>query len=161
MDVEVDKLVLESGLNYPGTFQSQEDAEKNGTAYLEDLGLSADISMEELRAMDGEELLKSASEHYPGRMNQDGLYVAYPSIQEAVNEGVFDDVSILSGANMGEGQYLQTPTADEFYAAYKEKLGDLYDKYDFENLLKVTDNTAMITSRQLGTLGFGLSLIRI
>ena len=155
MDVDVDKLVLESGLNYPGTFQSQEDAEKNGTAYLEDLGLSADISMEELRAMDGEELLKSASEHYPGRMNQDGLYVAYPSIQEAVNEGVFDDVSILSGANMGEGQYLQTPTADEFYAAYKEKLGDLYDKYDFENLLKVTDNTAMITSRQLGTLGFG------
>ena len=155
MDVEVDKLVLESGLNYPGTFQSQEDAEKNGTAYLEDLGLSADISMEELRAMDGEELLKSASEHYPGRMNQDGLYVAYPSIQEAVNEGVFDDVSILSGANMGEGQYLQTPTADEFYAAYKEKLGDLYDKYDFENLLKVTDSTAMITSRQLGTLGFG------
>ena len=48
MDVDVDKLVLESGLNYPGTFQSQEDAEKNGTAYLEDLGLSADISMEEL-----------------------------------------------------------------------------------------------------------------
>ena len=155
MDVDVDKLILESGLKYVGAFQSQEDAEKNGTAYLEDLGLSADISMEELRAMDGEELLKSASEHYPGRMNQDGLYVAYPSIQEAVNEGVFDDVSILSGANMGEGQYLQTPTADEFYAAYKEKLGDLYDKYDFENLLKVTDNTAMITSRQLGTLGFG------
>ena len=155
MDVDVDKLILESGLKYVGAFQSQEDAEKNGTAYLEDLGLSADISMEELRAMDGEELLKSASEHYPGRMNQDGLYIAYPSIQEAVNEGVFDDVSILSGANMGEGQYLQTPTADEFYAAYKEKLGDLYDKYDFENLLKVTDSTAMITSRQLGTLGFG------
>ena len=105
--------------------------------------------------MDGEELLKSASEHYPGSMNQDDLYIAYPSIQEAINEGVFDDVSILSGTNMGEAKYLATATADDFYAEYKEQLGDLYDKYEFENLLKITDKTAMVTSRQLGTLGFG------
>ena len=156
MDVNVDKMILESGLNYTGGFRSQEDAEENGTAYLQDLGLSADITMEELRAMDGEELLMSSSQYYPGSMNQDGLYVTYANMQDAVNDGVFDDISILSGANMGEGFYYPTTTADEFYESYKEQLGDLYDQYDFENLIKVTDQTALTTSRQLGTLGLGL-----
>ena len=155
MDVNVDKMILESGLKYIGAFQSQEEAEENGTAYLQDLGLSGDITMEELRAMDGEELLMSSSQYYPGRMNQDGLYVTYASLQDAINDGVFDDVSVLSGTNMGEGSYIQATTADEFYAAYKEQLGDLYDQYDFENLIKVTDQTALTTSRQLGSLGLG------
>ena len=155
MDVNVDKMILESGLNYTSSFRSQEEAEENGTAYIQDLGLSADITMEELRAMDGEELLISSSQYYPGRMNQDGLYVTYASLQDAINDGVFDDVSVLSGTNMGEGSYIQATTADEFYAAYKEQLGDLYDQYDFENLIKVTDQTALTTSRQLGSLGLG------
>ena len=37
MDVEVDKLILESGLKYNMEFQTQESAEENGTAYLGDL----------------------------------------------------------------------------------------------------------------------------
>ena len=31
----------------------------------------------------------------------------------------------------------------------------LYDEYDFENLVKVDDNTAAMVSRQLGTYGLG------
>ena len=48
----------------------------------------------------------------------------------------------------------------DFYAQYKEVLGDLYDKYDFENLVKVDDNTAAMVSRQLGTYGLGTNVSR-
>ena len=49
-------------------------------------------------------------------------------------------------------------TADEFYAYYKELLGDLYDEYDFENLVQVTDENAFETARTLHSLGFSTSL---
>ena len=61
---------------------------------------------------------------------------------------------------MGEGSYPKVSTADDFYAQYKEALGDLYDKYDFENLVKVDDNTAAMVSRQLGTYGLGTNVSR-
>ena len=93
-------------------------------------------------------------------MNQDGLYVTYESIQDSINDGVFDEISVLSGTNLGEGSYPQVSTADDFYAQYKEALGDLYDKYDFENLVKVDDNTAAMVSRQLGTYGLGTNVSR-
>ena len=86
-------------------------------------------------------------------MNLDGLYVTYESTKDAINDGVFDDISVMSGTNMGEGSYPKVSTADDFYAQYKELLGDLYDEYDFENLVKVDDNTAAMVSRQLGTYG--------
>ena len=155
MDVEVDRLILQSGLNYDWPFQTQESAEERGTAYLGDLGLDEATTLEDLRNMDAEKLIDSTSSNYPGSMNLDGLYVTYESIQDSINDGVFDEISVLSGTNMGEGSYPKVSTADDFYAQYKEALGDLYDKYDFENLVKVDDNTAAMVSRQLGTYGLG------
>ena len=93
-------------------------------------------------------------------MNLDGLYVTYESIQDSINDGAFDEVSILSGTNLGEGSYPKVSTADDFYAQYKEALGDLYDQYDFENLVKVDDSTAAMISRQLGTYGLGTNVSR-
>lgn len=160
MDVEVDKLILESGLKYNMEFQTQESAEEKGTAYLGDLGLDEATTLEDLRNMDAEKLIDSTSSNYPGSMNLDGLYVTYESIQDSINDGVFDEISVLSGTNMGEGSYPKVSTADDFYAQYKEALGDLYDKYDFENLVKVDDNTAAMVSRQLGTYGLGTNVSR-
>lgn len=160
MDVEVDRLILESGLKYTSPFATQEEAENQGVAYLQDLGLDGEISLEELRNMDALELLDNTSASYPQSMNQDGLYVTYADIKDAVEAGVFDNVSILSGTNMGEGSYPQVTNAEDFYAAYKEQLGDLYDKYDFENLVKVTDVSAGSTSRELGTYGLGTNISR-
>lgn len=160
MDVEVDRLILESGLKYTSPFATQEEAENQGVAYLQDLGLDGEISLEELRSMDAAELLDNTSASYPQSMNQDGLYVTYANIKDAVDAGVFDNVSILSGTNMGEGSYPQVTNAEDFYAAYKEQLGDLYDKYDFENLVKVTDISAGSTSRELGTYGLGTNISR-
>lgn len=160
MDVEVDKLILESGLKYNMEFQTLESAEEKGTAYLGDLGLDEAATLEDLRSIDAEKLIDSTSSNYPGSMNQDGLYVTYENIQDSINDGVFDEISVLSGTNIGEGSYPQVSTADDFYAQYKEALGDLYDKYDFENLVKVDDNTAAMVSRQLGTYGLGTNVSR-
>ena len=107
--------------------------------------------METLRNVDAEKLIDSTSSNYPGSMNLDGLYVTYENIQDSINDGAFDEVSILSGTNLGEGSYPKVSTADDFYAQYKEALGDLYDQYDFENLVKVDDSTAaMISGQRLG-----------
>ena len=137
MDVEVDRLILQSGLNYDWPFQTQESAEERGTSYLGDLGLDENATLEDLRNIDAEKLIDNTSSNYPGGMNLDGLYVTYESTKDAINDGVFDDISVMSGTNMGEGSYPKVSTADDFYAQYKELLGDLYDEYDFENLVKV------------------------
>ena len=49
-------------------------------------------------------------------------------------------------------------TADEFYSYYRELLGDLYDEYDFENLVSVTDENALDMARTLETLGINDSV---
>ena len=45
----------------------------------------------------------------------------------------------------------QVPVTDRksFYAFFKERLGDLYEKYDFEHLVSVTDEDAMYTAKLL------------
>ena len=40
------------------------------------------------------------------------------SISIAMNELGFDDISVMSGTNMGEGSYPKVSTADDFYAQY-------------------------------------------
>ncbi|MCI7813217.1 MAG: carboxylesterase family protein [Robinsoniella sp.] len=159
-DVEVGKLILESGLKYSESYKTQEEAEAIGSAYLTDLGLDATISLDQLREMDAEDLMDTSSKNYPKSMNQDGLYVTYDSVRSAVEDGCLDSVSILSGTNLGEGSYPAASTAEEFYANYREALGDLYEKYDFENLVKVTDGTASEITRTLGTYGLGTNVSR-
>ena len=44
-------------------------------------------------------------------------------------------------------------SAASFYAHYKNLLGDLYDKYDFENLVKVPDGNYWRSARRLAALG--------
>lgn len=156
-DTPISKMVLQSGLKWADTFQSQEDAEARGLAYLSDLGIDQNISLEELRQMDVEDLFDTTSSNWSGKMVQDDLYVVYPSIAEATLDGAYDDIAILAGTNLGEGTAPAVTNAEEFYDYYKEILGDLYDKYDFENLVQVTDATATITARQLGSYGLGMN----
>ena len=109
MDVEVDKLILESGLKYNMEFQTLESAEEKGTAYLGDLGLDEAATLENLRSIDAEKLIDNTSSNYPGSMNRDGLYVTYESIQDSINDGVFDEISVLSGTNIGEEMFYRYP----------------------------------------------------
>lgn len=159
-DVKIDKMILESGLKYSDVYRTQEKAEEVGTNYLSDLGIDENISLEDLRSIEAEVLLDTSSSNYPQAMNQDGLYVTYDSMRSAVDDGVLDSVSILSGTNFGEGTYPAASTAEEFYEKYEEALGELYEKYDFENLVQVTDATASQVTRTLGTYGLGTNVSR-
>jgi para-nitrobenzyl esterase len=91
-------------------------------------------------------------------MTYDGKYIQYQNLKDAYDAGLFEGVNILVGTNLGEfsqdgvgGHAMET--ADEFYAYYKELLGDLYDEYDFENLVQVTDEDALATARTLNSYG--------
>ena len=166
----IKRLILESGLKYGyAPYNSQATAEQKGLDYIDALKLPAkiglaegtlakDISLDDLRKIDANTIANfdlSLFQLYPGSMNIDGLYVTEPSLSDSIDAGRFDNVSILSGTNLGEGSYQKTYTAADFYTKYKTLLGDLYDKYDFKNLVKVTDDTALQVSRTLGTYGLG------
>ena len=145
----IKNVIMQSGLQYTATYRSLEDAEAAGTAWLERIGVNPNAELSELRALDGDLLLQGAS----GSMTMDGEYITYPSAKEAIENGAMDGINILTGTALGEASYQSAETAEEFYAKYKELLGDLYDLYDFENLVKVTDENANDTSRRLASMG--------
>jgi para-nitrobenzyl esterase len=154
--VPIKKLILESGLKWTvDAYQTQDAVQKKCQSFLQDIGVSPDASLTDLRKLDAKVLLAATSKNYPSSMTQDGLYITYPSVFDAVNAGKLDNISILSGTNIGEGTYQIASTADIFYGKYKAALGDLYDQYDFKSLVVVTDINAQQASRMLGTYGLG------
>ncbi len=161
----VDNVIWQSGLKYDVSYQSQEAIQEKSIAWLQECGLTGEESLEELRAMDASVFMGNESDYgmAPQAMTVDGKYILYDNLKEAYEAGAFEGVNILVGANLGEstqdgvgGNTMET--ADEFYAYYKELLGDLYDEYDFENLVQVTDENAFETARTLHSLGFSTSL---
>ena len=61
-------------------------------------------TLEDLRNMDAEKLIDNTSSNYPGSMNLDGLYVTYESIQDSINDGVFDEISVYVRNKYGRGK---------------------------------------------------------
>lgn len=141
------------------------EIQKTSMSWLQECGLTGEESLEELRSMDAS-VFMGDEENYgsaPQAMTVDGKYIQYDNLKEAYDEGLFGDVNILVGANLGESTQdgvggAAMETADEFYAYFKELLGDLYEEYDFENLVQVTDEDALATARTLNSLGFSTSL---
>lgn len=148
-------MILESGLKWTDMYLSQSAAEQRGAAYLRDLGLDPDIPLNRLRSMDIERLMDTDSDHWPGCMTQDGIYLIHESAAGAIRAGAFDAVNILTGTNYGEGDDHGIVTAEDFHVYYRSLLGDLYNQYAFEDLVTVTDRTAAYTARELETYGFG------
>ncbi len=161
----VDNVIWQTGLKYDTSFRSQEEIQETSIAWLQECGLTGEESLEELRAMDASVFMGEEDKYgmAPQAMTVDGKYIQYENLKEAYEAGLFEGVNILVGANLGEstqdgvgGNAMET--ADEFYAYFKELLGDLYDEYDFENLVQVTDEDAFDTARTLHSLGFSTSL---
>lgn len=157
----VDNVIWQTGLKYDVTYTSLEAAEENSIAWLQACGLTGEESLEELRAVDASVLMGKEEEYgkAPQAMVCDGKYIQYENLKEAYEAGRFEGVNILVGANLGESTQdgingNAIANADEFYAYFKELLGDLYTEYDFENLVQVTDEDAFATARTLNSLGF-------
>ena len=166
---KIRRVINQSSLNWNGKNVPLAEGEKEGVAYLESLGLDANTSLEELRAMDPMAFYAAKPgqrPRMPGSMYCDGVWV--PDEDSAVtmdrNTGNLD---YLVGGNYGEcamqrgfllgGNTLET--AEAFYDAAKEMLGEeLYEKYHFRTLFPVDDAGANKLSKRLaveGMTGFG------
>ncbi len=155
-------VIMESGIKYDAMFDYNayhplEEVEESSIAYLQSLGLTGEESMEDLRAMDASFFMATPEEYgaAPQSTAIDGYVICYGSITEAYEAGNFDGVNILGGMNLGEktqdradGITAET-TAEEFYEHYQELFGDLYDTYDFESIVQVTDETALPAARYI------------
>lgn len=129
--------------------------------YLTEIGIDPHLSPDELRRIDPYCFLpKSPSIHIPGGYVYDGDLVPNINQSETIDRvcGRFD---ILAGINLGEthmkpnaamGERGYT-TASAAYSGIRDLIGDLYDKYDFENLVKITDENADRITRYLAAYG--------
>ena len=155
------RVIWESGLKWGTKFPEPADAERKGVEWLKYLGLKGDESLEELRAKDASFFMGTVYDDYanlaPNSMNKDNKYITVDSLKECFVGGALQNVDVLCGTNLGEASYTQCATKEEFFANYKEMLGDLYKKYDFENLVakyyNVTDANANDVARALASYG--------
>jgi para-nitrobenzyl esterase len=159
---KINSMILQSGLKWFDAFKDQAGGEEDGQKYLTHLGIDPNASLADLRAMDFRVFLGKDSNDYvsntPTNMINDGYSFKYTSIADAIKAGEWKGINILSGTNLGEAVDDLKMTAAEFYAAYKKGLGGLYDKYDFENLVKVSDDNAALTYRTLATYGLNTNM---
>ena len=174
---KIRRCINQSGLSWVrGDYLPMETAYKNNIEYLKNLCLDPDITPEELRKIPAVKFFKLKDGltfgfgpgRVPGSMVCDGEYVAHVSGAQNMDE-FGTHVDYLNGVNIGEctvrNEFAIGPTkkfesAEEFYDVMKERLGDLYDKYDFRSLWPVTDENADFQSRVLASqiCGNGLGL---
>lgn len=160
-------------------YATMDVAEKQGCEFIHNIGFDPDtVTLEELRSLPPEQILTEnlPRDHVIGDMCCDGDLVPYETVLESF-EKLEWDVDILSSTTCGEADVFAAPsdiyyyghykvaggagyggskncdTAKKFYEHFKELLGDLYEKYDFEHLVKVDDANAERVSRQLASLG--------
>ena len=157
------RVINESGLNWLRQIHTQAEAEEEGSKYLRSMGIDENISLHELRAMDAYKIHDDTIDpHFlPGQMTIDGLLFD-KEFRYCFLDNV-DGLDFLNCVCAGEGDPCydkallggekHITTAKQFYAHFRNILGDLYDKYDFENLVHTTDETAWKDSLLLTTLG--------
>jgi para-nitrobenzyl esterase len=175
----VKRVIAQSVFRWFMKFPTVPEAERFGTDYLGQLGIAADTPLDDLRKLPAERVFSFdlARDYVIGDMVCDGDYIPYGSFYEAF-EKLDYDIDVMGGATYGEALVFTDPgdpvfylghhdgdgetryplkksigNAADFYAHFRYMLGDLYDKYDFEALVKVTDENAAKKARRLASLG--------
>lgn len=164
------RITNSSGLKWRQVpFLTVKEAEEQGRAYLKYIGIDPDTPLEELRAMDSWTIHGNAPrEYYPGDIIFDGELVPERSFHELFDK-YLGDVDFINICSQGESNIFaehgmsgaygffrgEAPVhdAESFYTFFKERLGELYDKYDFERLVPVKDEDALYTAKILGSMG--------
>ena len=161
----VKRVVNQSGLVWNRKNKTLAEAEADCAAYLTAIGIDPTMSLDELRKLEPYGFLPNGKKiRIPGKLIADGEIVPHLNIADSV-DAFGMELDYLTGTNLGEthmkpgvkrGQAGFT-TAKEFYEAAKEMLGELYDQFDFENLIKVTDENVDRESRRLASYGLSIS----
>lgn len=149
--------IPQSGLKLLQKFPTPEEACQKGREFLSACGIDPDASLEELRAIPAERFLIRGIP-LPGEMVCDGELVPFPVMKDCL-DAYAGDIHFLCGCNLGESSPLdgssleKIATREDFYAHFRELLGDLYEQYDFESLVPVTEEDAWHTARELASHG--------
>ena len=165
------RIYCSSGLRWMQMpFTTLKQAEEEGQRYLEYIGLDPDTPMDELRKLSTWEIHQEVPRDvYPSGIIYDGVNVPEPSYHELFNR-YLGDVDFINVCSQGESNIFATHGQDgtfgdfrgdiapikdseSFHAFFRERLGDLYDKYDFGDLVKVADEDALYTAKILGSVG--------
>ena len=163
---KIRRVINQSSLNWTGHYATVRDGEAEGVAFIKHLGFDENASLEELRAADASVFCVASNPfgdgvRTPGSMFYDGVWV--PEEDMAVSfDRYAGKLDYLVGGNYGEcamqrgfilmGKTIET--AEDFYAAARELLGDeLYEKYDFRAMFPTTDADANFLSKHLGVEG--------
>lgn len=114
--------------------------EEAGLALLDELGVSRDATLEELRAIPAETIY-AAQSAAGGSMIIDGKYITQSNADFFLGEGNLNGIEMMAGWVFGEKGSYEAATAAELFAKLRETYGDeLVDKYDLEHTLPVTDS---------------------
>ncbi|MCC8104062.1 MAG: carboxylesterase family protein [Clostridiales bacterium] len=156
------RVINQSGLAWLYKLDTQQEAEARGVTYLKECGIDPEVSLEELRRFSVSELHCDIDPHdLPNRMVKDHLIFDenFPSAFMKNIEGV-DFLNCVCSADADPGcaaelldENHRIGTREAFYKHFRTILGDLYEKYDFENLVQVTDETAWKMTVLLASLG--------
>ena len=167
---KVKRVINQSGNKWMIPFKTLEDQEQFGRRYLQYAGIDPDISVEELRKMPVEKLYVDPPRAVtPDNMVMDPELLPAMSVHELFEKGL-GDVDFINGVDYGEtevfaetasglnevpvrGFIKEIRNARDFYAHFRNLLGPLYQKYDFEHLIEVTDANAWDQARLLAGLG--------
>ncbi|MCC8102090.1 MAG: carboxylesterase family protein [Clostridiales bacterium] len=167
----IKRVITESGLKWAQPdFLTIQEAEAFGLDYLRYIGVDTSLTARELRALDSLEIHRDVPrDNYPGDFIYDGDLIPYPSIKACFEAGL-DRIDFLTFTTLGEsnvfaaagdpgtygffrGDTLPITDTESFYAFFKERLGNLYDKYNFRELVQVDDETALNEAKKLGSFG--------
>lgn len=162
----VKRIINQSSLKWNTEFLDREAAEKQCADFLRVLGIDPTLSAEELRKIDSRRLIPVSSKKIftPGPLIYDGYWVPKKKLADTMREKGYP-YDYLAGSNLGEshlnskelGGVYGIRKASEFYKVAREMLGDLYDKYDFESLVKVDDSNVDRATRRLASLGLNMT----
>ena len=158
----VKRVINQSSLVWKRKVKTLEQAQQECARYLEEIGIDPTLPVDELRKIDPYRFLppKDKNIRIPGPLVYDGTLVPDPDLADTMERfgSVYD---YLAGSNLGETHMRESAgrgerdfsSAAEFYAFCRKLLGRLYDEYDFEKLVPVTDENAERVSRALVSLG--------
>ncbi|RHP31482.1 carboxylesterase/lipase family protein [Lachnotalea sp. AF33-28] len=164
----VKRVIQQSMLCWITSFPTREEEAEKAQKYLESIGIDPGLPVEKLRKLPYSALLRKSQvvgsdngPRLPGSIVYDKALVPFADMRESV-EKYASQCDYLTGINYGEcrmwgfepggGGPILT-SAKEVYQTAKQLLGGLYDKYDFEHLIQVTDENADHISRRLAAEG--------
>lgn len=167
----VKRVISQSGLKWMIPFKTRKQAHEVGKSYLRHIGVPEDISLEKLRSMTTEEIFSNTAARAvtPGDLVYDENLIPGTSVRECI-EKYTGTIDWLNSCNWGEsdifadsvsdfpenpvrGYVKEIKTTEDFYKHFKNLLGSLYGKYDFEQLVPVTDENAWKMAHRLAIYG--------